>query len=289
MRWRINDRELLLRYLAGELSRRETERLDERLLSNDDFLDRMEDAWNDLVDASVAGELSQEQRARLEKILRQALAERRLLPLARAFKKEHPPGAAQAQAVAKSPGRGFLWRAAAAVICAAVVIGVVLYMKNAQHPKNLPGATAAMRSTNAPGEGAPSFRSRQPPLRAPSRQPAFALLLGTGVERGMSSSRAVTLPHGLKTIEVQILLPPQESSEQYYVQVVFPHHSAVKTVSGLIPEDVFSQKLVRFDLPALELPSGLYTFRLYRERRAQRTLVASYHEVIAREPRRTAK
>ncbi|MDE3180406.1 MAG: hypothetical protein KGM47_12195, partial [Acidobacteriota bacterium] len=162
-------------------------------------------------------------------------------------------------------GWGFLWRTAIAMICAAIVVAIVFYVKNRTNPSSPLVATRrsapASSPQNKPAASPPSAAS------APSGHPAFALLLGVGVERG--GVRSVNLPRGLKDLEVQILLPANETGKNYDVEVSFPYGSAVKTFSGLIPEDAYSQKLVRFSMPAANLESGLYTFQLYREGGAQ--------------------
>lgn len=277
--WRADDRERLLRYLAGELSPRETTQLDERLLSDDDFLDRLEETWTNLLDAYAAGELSPGQRERLEKILRQSPTQTSRLQMARALMQQRQIAKPEARTTAKSSDWGFLWRAAVAVVCVAIAVTAVFYLKNRSQLKN---PLAVMRGKVVSAPPRPNAKATQPSQPASSRQPAFALLLGTGVERGAGSIRSVVLPHGVEQVAVQILLPPQEASRRFDVHVIAPQNSAVRTISGLIPREMFSQRLVEFDLPARALASGAYIFRVYSEGRSSKTLVASYRVVITR-------
>lgn len=60
------DEQMLLKYLLGTLSEKETEQLDEMSVTNDDFAERLRDAENDLVDAYVRGELSGDTLARFK-------------------------------------------------------------------------------------------------------------------------------------------------------------------------------------------------------------------------------
>jgi hypothetical protein len=276
---RTDDQELFLRYLAGELGEEETSRLEQRLLFDDDFFDRMEEAQNDLLDAYAAGELSEAQRQRMESILRSNPAQNRRFRLARALQGMHPPVASQARIGGSRAGRRFLWRALVAVACAAVVAAIIFFVRARSRPK-----TQLVSNTGR----IPSVARSGPPLSSPSQevarpghQPAFALLLGVSVQRG-SANRAIMLPHGLRALEVQIILPQEESGTQFEVQVVFPHAAATKMVSRLVPEEAFSEKLLAFQLPATKLPSGDYSFKVYRGGGKEPALVAAYRVVIHR-------
>lgn len=277
--WRADGRERLLKYLAGELSPHESTELDERLLSDDDFLDRLEETWNDLLDAYAAGELGPGQKERLEKILRQSPTQTSRLQTARALLQQRRIAQPQAGTAAHASGRRWFWRTALAVICVAIAVTASFYLRRHSQHKNLLTATRGKAVSPSAGEKA---KAAQPSAPDSARHPAFALLLGTGVERGVGSIRTVTLPDGLQEIKVQILLPPQESSRRFAVQVMSPRNSAVKTISGLVRREIFSQRLVQFVLPARELSSGLYTFRVYSEGRSRKTLVASYQAVLSR-------
>lgn len=279
MMWRTHDRQHLLRYLGGELSPHETAEWDARLLSDDVFLDQLEEAWSDALDAYAAGELGLQQRELVERILRQAPTQTSRLQVARAMLRERQISNPDARAAAKSSGRGLFWRASLAVICVAIAVAAIFYLRSNSQTKNPLTGTQNMAPSALPG---PKDHPAQPSQSASSSQPAFALLLGTGVERGSSSIRTVTLPHGLQAITVQILLPAQELSTRFEVQVIAPPQSAVETVSGLVARKMFSHRLVEFTLPARDLYSGLYTFRVYREGNSNKTLVASYQAVITR-------
>ncbi len=60
------DEQLITDYLLGALPENETEQLDEMSLTDDDFADRLNAVENDLVDAYVRGELSEDTLARFE-------------------------------------------------------------------------------------------------------------------------------------------------------------------------------------------------------------------------------
>ncbi|MDE3178570.1 MAG: hypothetical protein KGM47_02835, partial [Acidobacteriota bacterium] len=169
-----DDRDLLLRYLEGGMNQDETDQMDARLLSDDDFLDRMTEARNDLLDAYAAGKLDGSQKERLEKILRRGSIERGPLGVARALQKVR--SAAPGTTPRPLRGWGFLWRTAIAMICAGIVVAIVFYVKNRTNSSSPLMATRrsahASSPQNKPAASPPSAAS------APSGHPAFALLLG---------------------------------------------------------------------------------------------------------------
>lgn len=280
MSWRRDYRDLFLRYLAGELSEQESRRVEERLLADDNFFDRMEEAQNDLLDAYAAGELSESQRKTVEAVLQADPAQQRRLRLARGLAHMGSPTPMKARATAGRSGRKFYWGALLALACAVIAVVTVLYVRSRSPVQRRLAAQKANGPTmSAPGSASQTTRPPQP-ASPPAHTPAFALLLSPSVERGSNSNQVVTLPPGLRSLEVQILLPRNESGKRYDVQITFPQGAGVKTLKGLTLEEAFSERLVRFQLPATGLPTGLYVFRLYRENGKSPVLAASYQALI---------
>src|ERR1700750_2518919 len=60
---------LLLRYLAGQMSPEERERIDEALITDQEFSDSFAEAKNDWLDAYASGSLSPEWRQQVEQTL----------------------------------------------------------------------------------------------------------------------------------------------------------------------------------------------------------------------------
>jgi hypothetical protein len=60
------DEQMIVKYLLGSLSEKESEQLDEMSVTNDDFAQRLQDTENDLVDAYVRGELPADMVARFK-------------------------------------------------------------------------------------------------------------------------------------------------------------------------------------------------------------------------------
>jgi hypothetical protein len=115
------DEQLIISYLLGALPEKEAERLDEQSLTDDEFVERLRAVENDLVDAYVQGELSQQN---LESFKGHYLASprrREKVQLAQAFQvladkrvtaqEKAAPKAMMARAEAqKSSPQGSVWR-----------------------------------------------------------------------------------------------------------------------------------------------------------------------------------
>src|SRR5262249_6202613 len=63
----INEEEAIKQYLLGRLPEEEQTRLEERLLTDDDFFERLNLAEDELVDDYLAGSLDAENRQRFDK------------------------------------------------------------------------------------------------------------------------------------------------------------------------------------------------------------------------------
>jgi anti-sigma factor RsiW len=100
------DDELLTRYLLGELSSEEAERLDERSVADDEFSWRLTAVENDLVDAYVSGELSGKVLERFKTFYLASPKRREKVSFAQAILKigNEPPPLVAARAAA-SPSR----------------------------------------------------------------------------------------------------------------------------------------------------------------------------------------
>jgi hypothetical protein len=63
----LNNEQLMVRYLLGELPESEVERLDEQSFTDDDFFRRLQTVENDLIDAYARGEMSPGEREQFER------------------------------------------------------------------------------------------------------------------------------------------------------------------------------------------------------------------------------
>ncbi|MDT5261135.1 MAG: hypothetical protein QOC61_139, partial [Acidobacteriota bacterium] len=80
------DEELIVRYLLGEAGEDESRRVEEWYFRDDDSLEELEAAENELIDAYVAGELTPERRTRFESLFLRSEARRRRVENARALR-----------------------------------------------------------------------------------------------------------------------------------------------------------------------------------------------------------
>jgi hypothetical protein len=115
----------LIRYLLGELSEEESERLDEQSVVDDGFADRLRMAEDDLVDAYARGQLAGDRRRRFEAFYLTSPRRRDRVSFARRFVASVEAdamrtGTARAAVRRLADGRWFPWAvAAAAVLCLA--------------------------------------------------------------------------------------------------------------------------------------------------------------------------
>lgn len=94
---------LLIRYLLGDLSREETERLDELSIVDDDFACRLSSAENDLVDAYVRKELPHADAERFTTVFLSSPRRRQKLQFAETFLGFKPPVKAQTAEAPAAP------------------------------------------------------------------------------------------------------------------------------------------------------------------------------------------
>ncbi|MGH9397755.1 MAG: hypothetical protein ACRD18_13000 [Terriglobia bacterium] len=284
-----NDQKLLLRYLLGELKADEAAKLDERLIADDELLDRMEEAQNDLLDAYAGGKLSPEQRERVEKALLHSSGQLERLRMARSLEARQPIAAAP-RAVPESRARSGAWRLGLGLACVAAVIAFAVFLGRGRFRHggrigigNEPASVASNPAAKMPAPASSSPPAGESTSAVPMPQKApFVLLLGAGVMRGDGALANVTLPRGLKTLEVQVLISSHETASHYDVRVLSAKGNLIRTLSGLTPKEILSQRLLQFQIPVSDLPTGIYDFRVFRIG-AGSNLAASYRARLRRQ------
>lgn len=83
MKIEAEEQEMLTRYLLGELPEVEQVRIEDRAFRDQEFLARLQDAENDLMDYYARGELSADERARFEQLFLASPSRRERVELAR--------------------------------------------------------------------------------------------------------------------------------------------------------------------------------------------------------------
>ncbi|HWM93800.1 MAG TPA: hypothetical protein VN493_23780 [Thermoanaerobaculia bacterium] len=121
-----NDDELLRRYLLGELSEEDVNRLEARLIQDDELFEEAEALEADLLDDHAQGLLSAPQRARIERHLASSFQTRSQLALARglgAVARERQPG----RTILTGPwGRKDLSRPSVRALAAAAMLAIAI-------------------------------------------------------------------------------------------------------------------------------------------------------------------
>lgn len=155
------DEALAARYLCGELSDDERARVEERLFTDAAFLEEVEAAENDWLDAWAAGTLALRQRARFERGYLVSEERRRRAAFARALRRAGRPAVAPRV-------RASSWAALAA---AALALAVVI-------PRREPPARAVVAEGPRAASPAPSSVTPVPsPVAPPAAQRARPVIL----------------------------------------------------------------------------------------------------------------
>jgi hypothetical protein len=279
-----NTQRLLLRYLLEQLSPEERERIDEALITDQEFSDSFAEARNDWLDAYVSGSLPPE----WKKLVEQALI-------------DTPDGAISLQVAAalhrrrtvslrnvrrRLPSRAVL---AFFVPAIAACMFVAFWLRSGPSPRGarhgLPESgsppVAAVKRLPAPIPAAPSDLTKAPAPGA-ARLGTLALVMPAGTVRG-SDSVPLPLTAAIARVQVQWPLPPDEMAWGYTLLVSrdgaaatkFPQHGPVRTIG--------TEKIVTFVLPAAVLPYGEDTFALYSNQPAGGSPLAQFSVAVSGE------
>src|ERR1700677_3845669 len=198
-----NTQRLLLRYLLEQLSPEERERIDEALITDQEFSDSFAEARNDWLDAYVAGSLPPEWKKLVEQALIDTHEGASSLRVAEALHSQRtlmPPNVRR-----KFPSRAVL----------AFFVRLRLRSGPSSTPPRhgLPGSgsppVAAVKRLPPPILVAPSDLTKAPTLGA-ARHGTLALVMPAGTLRG-SDSVPLLLIAAIERVKVQWPLPPDDT------------------------------------------------------------------------------
>jgi hypothetical protein len=278
-----NTQRLLLRYLLEQLSPEERERIDEVLITDQEFSDSFAEARNEWLDAYVTGSLPPEWKKLVEQALIDTPEGASSLGVAAALHNQRtlmPPNVGR-----KFPSRAVL---AFFVPALAACMFLALWLRSgpssgpARH--GLPGSgsppVAAVKLLPPPTPVAPSDLTKAPALSA-ARHGTLALVMPSGILRG-SDSVPLVLTTAIERVQVQWPLPPDETAPVYTLlasrdgalTTKFPQRGAVRTIG--------TEKIATFVLPAAVLPDGEYTFALVGNQTADGSPVAQFSVAVSR-------
>jgi hypothetical protein len=278
-----NTQRLLLRYLLEQLSPEERERIDEALITDQEFSDSFAEARNDWVDAYVAGSLPPEWKKLVEQALidtPEGASSLRVAATLHSHRTLMPPNVRR-----KFPSRAVLaFFVPALAACMFLALWLRSGPSSAPARHGLPGSgsppVAAVKRLPPPIPVAPSDLTKAPTLGA-ARHGTLALVMPAGTLRG-SDSVPLQLTATIERVQVQWPLPPDETAPGYTLlasrdgapATKLPQHGAVRTIGN--------EKIATFVLPVAVLPDGEYTFALYGNQSADGSPVAQFSVAVSR-------
>jgi hypothetical protein len=276
-----NTQRLLLRYLLDQLPPEERERIDEALITDQEFSDSFAEARSEWLDAYVAGSLPPEWRRPVEQALIDTPDGASSLRVAAAL---HSQRTHMLPNVRKFPSRAVLaFFVPALAACMVLAFWLRSGPSSAPTRHSLPGAgsppVAAVKPLPPPIPVAPPDLTKAPTLGA-ARHGTLALVMPAGTLRG-SDSVPLLLTAAIGRVQVQWPLPPDETAAAYTLLVSrdgapatkFPQHGPVRTIG--------TEKIATFVLPAAVLPAGEYTFALYDNQTADGSPVAQFSVAVS--------
>jgi anti-sigma factor RsiW len=288
MRQNQTDDELLRSYLLGELPEPEADRLEQRLLAEDELFDLMEALEAELLAASSRGELAPAERERVLRRLASSPQGRERLALAKALNtaadglsKKAPAPILPFRPRAAAPKEVFQWAALAAAGLL-MVAGFSWFSRQtpqagssgpvAVHERPAPASPVAPAPQEKPAPPASSSaQTLREPQRAPERvaekqeapakrsepvKAVFALSLMT--LRGAEDIEEFHLPSGTDIAELQIDLEGVEASGSFHAAVRSKDKGTIWEKSGLKSRQLDWGTALVLDVPAGLLTPGKY-------------------------------
>jgi hypothetical protein len=291
MTWNLQDDELLRSYLLGTLPEKKMQRLERRLLEEDELFLLAEAVEADLLAAYARDELSEAEAKRVFQRLGSAGEGQARLALARSLTtmaaESQPEPAVSAAVVPLRRGAPSFrpgWAALAAATLVAVAVAGALWLAvpaarqsgqpqqtanriaappsrtRANVPK-MPGAPAAEAPAATMAQTQPDRHTprgeRTATQRAAPPEPAVIALALTTL-RGAEEVEAFHIQAGTEVIEIQLDLEGLEDLGPFHAAVRSQDHKTVWEGSGLAPRRLDWGPALVLDVPAERLPSGRY-------------------------------
>ena len=264
-------RKLLPRYLVGELSPEQTAEIDEKYLFDDFFADALEEARLDLLDSLAAGELSANERSRVERALAQIPQYEGALRVARALRAKQEESRPAHRQVRRTY---WIWATAAVVLCVATLVIFVKRQTSVTSPQ-MPQTSGTI----------PAPSTVSPTQQDGAQELAFVVLLSPEVSRGTDAHSSFAIPGNVRFVEFQIVLSATKEKTRYEVSVSSETRKEPLIVSDLEPKSLGSQRYLEFRALAGSLPPGKYSVFVSAETKG-RPLQARYDLSLTQTPRR---
>jgi len=213
-------------YLLGSSSAEAAERIEARLLEDEELFAALRSAEDDLFDACARGRLAPAARARF---LQRYGHETGRLRFAAAL------AGRTAASTRVSPFSRRPWISIAAAAAIVLMAGLLFTQLEAPAP----------------------VTPRPQPGPAP-QPPAFAVTLALGTSRAASASTAVTIPAGTSEVQVNVRLDPADRFGKYAMELRGARDRVVWSGGDLTAATVDGYLTVSARIPATALPAGSY-------------------------------
>ncbi|MFL6259303.1 MAG: anti-sigma factor family protein [Thermoanaerobaculia bacterium] len=258
-----NDDELLRSYLLGQLPEDEADRLEGRLLTEDDLFELSEAVEADLLADYAQGGLAPAERERVQRRLASSPQGRERLMLARSLSKlagrdrQAAPLPFTGRTV--TPRRPALrWAALAAGLFVAAGLGWIALEQQGHresHEKPAPPITEVSLGHEAP----PPQHKAVPPAPAPAPEPVKAVFqLALTSLRGAEAAEKLRVPAGAGTVELQISVEGMDDLKSFHLTVRNRKGRTVKEWTRLKPRNLNRARVLVVEMPAERLPAGRY-------------------------------
>lgn len=316
MEQNITEEDLTRRYLLGDLLPEERRPLEERVLTDGDFLEYLSAVEDDLIDEYVRGDLSGRERERFESFFLVTAERRRKVQFASALSRYHEPAPA---AVTRAPERAgwrtlfsalrargaVIWLPAAACLLLAALSAYWLMFRRTPppvgpefsqvppaptrqpdvKPQETPPAGGQLTEANNAVPAPPAREGRNPdkPTREGGATPA-APRLAVAISPLLIAGSVRSEGGGMQTIVVAPnagrvrlrLALPAHDYETYSAELTAGERS-IRTPRTLRVGKVEGRDVVTVELPAGRLPYGEYQLRLSgRDRGGESQYVDTY-------------
>jgi hypothetical protein len=268
---RRSEEEVLLRnYLLGGLDEATQEQVEERLLCDDDFAERLSAAQNALIDDYVFDALSDSERESYNKNFIVDDERRQKILFAQAMEiyvdehdgpRPHPRADTRPQSTSWRNPLPFVqahkaWVAASAVILLLLLLTPVMLMR-----LRPPDQAALLRERRASIERRIAEVNKRPASQSTQALPASELALQPTLLREDGGLKRVTLAGDIKLLTLKLALP-QARHETYRALVLTVEGEELFAADGLTPEVDAGVAAVRLNLPAEFLATGDYQIQL---------------------------
>jgi hypothetical protein len=301
------DEVMLQKYLFGTLSEQEQVQVEDRAFADSEYLEAIEAAEADLIDAYVRGELSPADRRQFEARFFLSPQRRSKVEFARTLARV----ATESQIVPLAPERPSMWQSFIAVVRAwnpamqiAAVAAVLLLVASVSW---LGIQNVAMRSRMATFQAQeraaesreaelrqqlaqeqsraanPAPQSQKPPAGGGHTPLLATLVFLPNVSRAASNVQQLTLNSGVQLARLEIQLEARDDFPRFRAELHTRAGDEVLVRGNLTPRRAGGGYVVSFDVPATALPAGEYELALKGATGNQTTDIGYYYFRVRRQ------